>query len=200
MVELKIFDSVYDERSHWSWDIDRTDLPTIDMVRPCDPSGYSMCRLEIEYAWINALRSQPMINHQTLQRNWMIQLNSGTILLDHACTMERKAYNGAARKQLERWCQDVPLVGKLLQIKPSWGFSLSLDYADPEQGVVEIYHVSKHCNNLDQIESERSRISKLVVEADWDLVASNVLRCRKEWETLPIEKQRLWKLKLLMDL
>lgn len=198
MVELKIFDSVYDERSHWSWDIDRSDPPTIDMVCPCDINGYAMSKLEIEYAWINAERSHSQTHH-VLKRNWITQENPGKIILDHAWSMERKAYDGAAKKQIEQWSQHIPVVKKLLQIKPLWGFSVALDYADADS-VTEIYHASRHGHDLNEIESERQLVSTLLSNTDWEMVASNIIRCRREWETLPIEEQRSWKLRLLLDL
>lgn len=202
MVEIKVLQSSYDQRTHWNWDIDRKDPPTRSMLCPCDIEGYLLSKLETEYSWINGGKTQSDANHtyHLLRSTWMSQSGEGDVSLDHAWLYERKGFDGAAKKQIENWCGTIPLVGKLLRIQPRWGFSVCLDHADDEGNLFEIFHRSADGTNLDEIESSRERIARLVSQVDWKLVARDMLKRRREWETLPKDGQRSWKNEFVMKL
>ena len=202
MVEFRISDVSYDSRSHWSWDIDRKDTPTVDMVCPCDLDGFALCKLEVEYSWINSARAYSDFSQcgRMLRRDWMKQIGQGNVYLNHAWMFERKAYDGAARRQIESWSQVNPIIGKLLQVRPKWGFSLSVDYADTSGNVYELYATSCSGSELNGIELSRRNIEQLVSSVDWDRSSENILANRSQWEALSPEQQRHRKHGLLVRL
>lgn len=200
MVEFRISDVTYDSRSHWSWDIDRKDVPKAEMICPCDVDGFVLSKLEVEYSWINASRAYSDLSPcgRMLRRDWMKQIGEGTVYLNHAWIMERKAYDGAARSQIESWSRSTPILGKLLQISPKWGFSISIDYADTNGNVYELYGVTCSGNEVGGIELSKRNTENLVSSVDWDKTAHRVLDNRSSWEALPPEQQRQRKHGLLV--
>ena len=191
MANIKDLFHSYDQRSHWSWEIDRSEAPTRELVCPCDIHGYVLSKLEIEYSWINSADWRHT-NH-VLSKSWLSYTDTGNVVLDHALIFERKAYDGSAKRQIESWAKINPVIGKLLQIKPLWGFSLSLDHADAEGNVFEVYHVEQHGHNIDRIESAREHVSSLVIGTDWDMIARKMLALRDRWQGLPLLEQRKWR-------
>lgn len=191
MVNIKDLCHSYDQRSHWSWEIDRDEAPTNELLCPCDTNGYILSKLEIEYSWINSADWRH--DDHVLRKPWLVQDKVGDVVLDHAWIFERKAYDGAAKKQIEAWAKINPIVGKLLLVNPLWGFSLSLDYADAEGNIFEIYHSDHHSKDLSSIESSRSYITSLVTGTDWDLVARKMIALKEQWQHLPLLVQRRWK-------
>jgi hypothetical protein len=200
MVEFKISDASYDSRSHWSWDIDRKDVPPANMVCPCELDGFTLSKLEVEYSWINSARAYSDFSQcgRMLRKDWMKQIGQGNIYLNHAWIFERKAYDGAARKQIESWAQVNPIIGKLLLLRPKWGFSLSVDYADISGNVYELYAISCSGNDFNGIEISKLNIERLVSSVDWDKTAETILANKSQWEALPPEQQRHRKTGLLV--
>lgn len=200
MVEFRISDVTYDSRSHWSWDIDRKDVPKAEMICPCDVDGFVLSKLEVEYSWINASRAYSDLSPcgRMLRRDWMKQIGEGTVYLNHAWIMERKAYDGAARRQIESWSRSTPILGKLLQINPKWGFSISIDYADTDGNVYELYGITCSGNELGGMELSKRNTEQLVSSVDWDKTARRVLDNRSNWMALPHEQQRHHKNGLLV--
>lgn len=191
MVNFKDLHHSYDQRSHWSWDIDRQDVPANELVCPCDPSGYVLSKLEIEYSWINSADWRH--EDRVLRKPWLSQDGVGNVVLDHAWIFERKAYDGAAKKQIEAWAKVNPILGKLLLVKSLWGFSMSLDYADADGNIFEIYHSEHHGRDLSRVESSRRYITSLVTSTDWHSVARKILTLRDQWQHLSLPDQRRWK-------
>lgn len=202
MVEIKVLQSSYDPRPNWNWDIDRKEPPTRSMLCPFDTEGYLLTKLEVEYSWINGGKIQYDGNHSyhLLRRDWMSQIGDGDVYLDHAWLLERKGFDGAARKQIESWCGSIPIVGKLLGLQPRWGFSVSLDHADAEGNLFEIFSHSFGSSRLDDVESNMARTAKMVSSLDWKLVARDMLKRRAEWMNLPVYDQRSWKHSFVLSL
>lgn len=202
MVEINRSDRSYDARSHWSWDIDRSEVPTRNMVCPCDLEGYLLSKLEVEYSWINGAITNSDSNHghHMMRKSWMSQVGDGNTCLDHAWLFERKAFDGAAKKQLEAWSKINPIVSKLLLIKPRWGLSVAIDHADAEGNLLELFNHSLHTGSLEEAELAKERIAAVVTAIDWNLVARDMMRRRGEWEALPRDGQRSWKFEFVMSL
>lgn len=191
MDNIKDLSTSFDQKSHWSWEIDRTTAPGNDLICPCDTTGYLLSKLEIEYSWINSADWRH--EQHMLRKPWLSQEVTGNVVLDHAWMFERKAYDGAAKRQIESWISANPMIGKLLLIKPLWGFSISLDYADREGNLFEVYHCEMYGGDFSAIDSARRYTTSLVTTTDWNSVAARMRAKMDQWADLSVNDQRKWK-------
>lgn len=159
-----------------------------------DQNGYRLTDLERLYATAN---NQEPVKHgcqDTIKKDWFNQEDKTTgAVLNHAALFERKGYEGAAKEELERWAITNNLLYKLIKYKAKWGIDFSMDYADAEGNVMEIFHFEYDGYNLDEIESIKATVEKVVVNTDWEDAAKVLLRRKSEWYSLDFFGQSDWK-------
>lgn len=190
---LKLTSNTLDSTSHWGTPIDQYHTPSYRDVELFDTNGYDLTLLEQKYAEVN----RPASLHRyklALKYPWF---TSEEVLegahINHALLFERKGYQGAALGQLQSWSKENTLVQKLIQINPKWGIDLSIDYADKEGNVFEVFHYEWDSFEYEGVLEMKEKIETLALNTDWNDAAKTLLRRKSEWDSLPFFKQSDWK-------
>jgi hypothetical protein len=192
-MKLVLTDNKLSSTQYWHHPIEKEYKPTPSDVYLFDVNGYDLCNLEQEYARVNGVPSSHRYK-QTLKQDWFTseEVVEGAHI-NHALLFERKGYNGAALEQLKEWRSNLALVGKLINIKPKWGIDLSIDYADKEGNVFEVFHYEWDSFNYENVLKMKTKIEELALSTDWNDAAKALLKRKNEWMHLPFFEQSDWK-------
>jgi len=105
------------------------------------------------------------------------------LVLDHCMILQRFAFAGQAKEQLERAVYTRPIIQKLLSIKPKWGVDFSLDYVD--HGIVmEVIHIEQDFSSLEEALDAKERLEHIIETTNWYKGVHELLHKRAEWENL----------------
>lgn len=113
--------------------------------------------------------------------------------LNHTELFERKGFSGKALQQLKKYSKENPLLWKLIQMKPKWGIDLSIDYVDHDGNVFEIFHYEWDDFDYNKVESKKKEIENFALNHDWEESAKELIRRKKEWQSLDFFEQSKWK-------
>lgn len=178
--------------------IDFYGIPDNSFVELFDHNGYDLTKLEQLYCIQNGylLEEHRNKNHISLRKEWYKQeeTNCGAVL-NHSYIFERKGYKGKALEQLREWTKNNPLLYKLINITPKYGIDFSMDYVDKTGECFEIFHYEYDGFNLEEIKKARKRLEYIIENTDWNNVAKDLIRRKKEWINLPFFEQSEWKCK-----
>jgi hypothetical protein len=108
---------------------------------------------------------------------------------------ERKAYAGPALEQLQYWSQTLPLLHKIIAMRPKWGLDFSMDYADREGNAFELLHWEWDSFNYNEIQDVKSQVEPILLNIDWADAAETLLARKSEWFGLDFFAQSDWKCK-----
>lgn len=190
---LQLLSSKLDTTSHWGVPLERLDIPTSRELELFDTNGYDLTLLEQKYAEVN----RPAALHRyklALKYPWFTSEETlEGAHINHALLFERKGYQGAALGQLQFWAKQNPLVYKLIQINPKWGIDLSIDYADKDGNVFEVFHYEWDGFEYDAVLEMKSKIETLALNTDWNDAARTLLSRKSEWDSLSFFEQSDWK-------
>lgn len=185
--------NTFDPTPTWTNTIIKYDNPSYTCVDLFDVNGYDLTELEQDFAEVNT----PATAHRykrALKYDWFTsELKLQGVHINHALLFERKAYGGEALEQIKRWSIELPLVNKLAKIRSKWGIDLSIDYADREGNVFEVFHYEWDDFNLEAVVATKTRIEELALSMDWEDAAKRLLDKRDEWGSLPFFEQSDWK-------
>jgi len=106
---------------------------------------------------------------------------------------ERKGYSGDAFEQLNTWTNKLPLVHKMISMRPKWGLDFSMDYVDREGNCFEVLHWEWDSFSYDEIEAIRKEIEPIFLSIDWDDAGRDMLKKKSEWHDLDFFAQSDWK-------
>lgn len=196
MVDLISTGAIYDSDGFYRWELDRRDLPLDQTVLDFDKHGYRLTDLETEYAFINGRpdANRRYRSHRELRQEWIRQDAHGDAAsINHAFIWERKGYDGSARSQLERWRAINPIFGRLLAIKPRWGFSFSMDWIDRDGDPFEILSYDFVGIEFKETQDMMMQCLDSFVGMDWDSVALRLHRKMDQWIGLDQSAQTNWK-------
>lgn len=115
-------------------------------------------------------------------------------VLDHSMMMQRWAYTGDARKQIQRLAKNKPELNKLLAIRPKWGFDLSVDYVY-DGGAFELFHIEYDYYDYAQAVDEKAYYEEVISTIDWEGSVHNILQRKQEWSHLCSDDQADWKVR-----
>ena len=161
-----------------------------------DQNGYDLTPIEIEYSEVNGHGHSEHRNHThvAIKSEWFTQpAHTHGAVLNHALLFERKAYAGAALHQLTSWAHDVPLLHKVIQMRPKWGLDFSIDWADDSGNVFEIFHYEYDSFDLHEIDQIKQQLECMFLNMDWHAAASELLRRKSEWHHLNFFEQSDYK-------
>jgi hypothetical protein len=193
---LRLTKNKFNPDGYWSNPIDKlTFIPTVEDIDLFDQNGYDLTEIEKYYSITNDTSIFSHRSHRSaLKQSWFIQdyTNEGAHL-NHSLLFERKAYNGSALDQLRYWAKDLPLLYKIISIKPKWGLDFSMDYADRDGNVFELLHWEWDSFSFEEINIVKSAAENIIINIDWKDAASTLLRRKSEWYHLDFFNQSDWK-------
>ena len=193
---IRLTDNRLDVNGYWSKPIAKlTYIPTIDDIALFDQNGYDLTEIEKHFASSNMAGPDSHRIHRTaLKKPWFTQ--SHTIEgphLNHSLLFERKGYQGQALEQLTHWAHDLPLLHKIIAMRPKWGLDFSMDYADRDGNAFELLHWEYDGFSYEEIQAIKEQVEPLLLSIDWHDAAEQLLKRKDEWHELDFFAQSDWK-------
>lgn len=196
MLDLKVTDNTLNSNGYWSNPIAKLlYIPTVEDLALFDQNGYDLTPLEIHFAYGNYTKPKTHREHiRALKTDWIVQSNKieGAVL-NHSLLFERKAYEGKALEELRYWARTLPIVTKLLALRPKWGLDFSMDYVDREGNAFEVLHWEYDGFVYDEIVEVKTQVEKILVNIDWDDAGKSMLANKDQWHHLEFFEQSDWK-------
>lgn len=193
---IKLAGSSFNSNGYWDKPLDKMlFIPLADDLDLFDQNGYDLTTLEQHFARTNDSRPEPHRRHRmALKQPWFTQSSKveGSVL-NHSLLFERKAYTGQALTQLKQWADNLPLIHKVISMRPKWGLDFSMDYVDREGNAFEVLHWEWDSFDYVEIECVRKVIEPRLAEIDWDDAAQEILKHKSEWHHLDFFAQSEWK-------
>jgi hypothetical protein len=193
---IKLTSNLLNPNGHWDKPIGKMlYIPLAEDIDLFDQNGYDLTVLEQHFASTNDYEIQAHRSHRTaIKQPWFTQDQKleGAVL-NHSLLFERKAYTGAALEQLKQWATKLPLIYKIIAMRPKWGLDFSMDYVDRKGNAFEVLHWEYDGFDYDEIETVKKIIEPRLLAIDWDDAAQEILRHKDEWHHLDFFAQSDWK-------
>jgi hypothetical protein len=196
MYSVVITDNQFDANGYWTNPVEKiVYLPTAEDVALFDQNGYDLTDLEKHYAYSNWSKPKKHREHRmALKQPWFTQEHATEgAHLNHSLLFERKGYAGAALEELQHWARKLPLIHKVIALKPKWGLDFSMDYVDSKGNAFEVLHWEWDSFNYDEIEAVKLEIEPVLKAIDWQNAAQNILAKKDSWHHLDFFAQSAWK-------
>lgn len=163
-----------------------------------DQNGYKLTDIEQLFCNDNfpGLASKYRLNYDEVScfYDWIRQPpKRQRAVLNHSWLFQRKGFKLDAEKQLKKLAQKNPILFKVLRIRPKWGLDFSIDWFDRQGNVFEVVHWEWDSFNFLEIEEERKKAEKVILDIDWDNVGQKLLNKKSEWWDLPFKQQSDYK-------
>ena len=198
MYNLVITDNKFDPNGYWDKPVEKiVYLPTHEDLALFDQNGYDLTELEKHYAYSNWTKPKKHREHRVaLKQPWFVQEYAieGAVL-NHSLLFERKGYTGLALKELQLWAKDLPLIYKVIALKPKWGLDFSMDWVDREGNAFEVLHWEWDSFDYVEIEAVRKIIEPVLAAIDWQDAGQRILARKDQWHHLGFFEQSRWKCK-----
>jgi hypothetical protein len=196
MTTVVITDSQFDANGYWTNPVEKIIyLPTAEDVALFDQNGYDLTDLEKHYAYSNWNKPKKHREHRVvLKQPWFTQEHTveGAVL-NHSLLFERKGYAGAALEELQHWARALPLINKVIAIRPKWGLDFSMDYVDRQGNAFEVLHWEWDSFDYEEIQAVKLEIEPVLKAIDWQDAAQNILANKDLWHHLDFFAQSAWK-------
>jgi hypothetical protein len=196
MLSVVLTDNEFDANGYWTNPVEKiVYLPTAEDVALFDQNGYDLTDLEKHYAYSNWCKPKKHREHRVaLKQPWFTQDNiiEGAVL-NHSLLFERKGYAGAALEELQHWARTLPLINKIIAIRPKWGLDFSMDYVDSKGNAFEVLHWEWDSFDYDEITAVKLEIEPVLAAIDWQDAAQNILAKKDQWHHLDFFAQSAWK-------
>ena len=195
---VTLSDSKFDSNGYWTEPVAKIlYVPTPSDVELFDQNGYDLTILEQHYAYSNRNKSKKHRDHRhAVKQPWFEQPE--TILgptLNHSLLFERKGYQGEALVQLQQWAKRLPLLYKIIAMRPKWGLDFSMDYVDQSGNAFELLHWEWDSFSFEEIERVKAEVEPEIQSIDWTDAAKQLLKRKDEWHGLDFFSQSDWKCK-----
>ena len=194
---VRLSDAQFNSNGYWTKPIKKLlYIPIKEDVYLFDQNGYALTDIERHFALSNGVK--PKIHRQdqyTLKDDWFIQEFDSIEgpVLNHSFLSERKGYKGEALEELLYWSKQLPLLHKIIAIRPKWGMDFSMDYVDRDGNSFEILHWEWDSFDFDEISHAKEMIEPILLAIDWEDAAQNILKHKEEWHHLDFFGQSDWK-------
>jgi hypothetical protein len=193
---LTLTNNLLDPNGYWSDPMAKLIfIPLAEDVALFDQNGYDLTEIEKHFAMSNHASVYSHRSHRTaLKQDWFIQEHKveGTVL-NHSLLFERKAYAGAALEQLQRWSKELPLLHKIIAMRPKWGLDFSMDYVDNVGNAFEVLHWEWDSFDYEEITTIKQTIEPVLLAIDWQDAAQQILKHKDQWHHLDFFAQSDWK-------
>jgi hypothetical protein len=193
MLDLSISSNQLDPVGHWTEPLNKT------LYKPCasdvelfDQNGYDLTVIEQHFAGSNVQRHRE--HRYTLKQPWIKQRDKieGAVL-NHSLLFERKGYAGTALRDLKNWAKELPLLHKVIAIRPKWGLDFSMDYVDRAGNAFEILHWEYDGFDYNEIQDTKVTMESMLLSIDWDDAGASLLEKKSQWHHLDFFAQSEWK-------
>jgi len=191
--DLILHDSKFNEDGYWSNPIiDSIRIEDIDLF---DQNGYDLTNLEKKYAEANLIDYHKHRSHRyAIKQTWFSQpYKIQNSVLNHSLLFERKSYSGDALQQLKSIARHLPLLYKVIEMRPKWGLDFSMDYADKDGNAFEVLHWEYDSFNYNEIIDVKFTMETKLLSIDWDEAGKDILRRKENWHHLNFFEQSEWK-------
>ena len=195
---ITLTNNQFDANGYWDHPVEKLLYqPTIDDLNLFDQNGYDLTPLEQHFAYGNRITPKKHREHlRAIKQEWFTQqpVIEGAHL-NHSLLFERKGYTGAALEELKFWAKTLPLVNKIIALRPKWGLDFSMDYVDREGRAFEVLHWEWDSFNYDETQYIKQTVEPVLLAIDWKDAAQQILDHKEEWYTLDFFAQSRWKCK-----
>lgn len=172
-------------------------LPTVEDLALFDQNGYDLTVLEQHYAYSNYCKPKRHREHiRAIKNDWFTQsYKIEGAVLNHSLLFERKAYSGEALEELKHWAKDLPLIHKIISLRPKWGLDFSMDYVDRQGNAFEVLHWEYDGFDYDEVQVRKLQVQAKFATIDWDDAGAQILKHKEQWHHLDFFEQSDWKCK-----
>jgi hypothetical protein len=195
MLDLTVTDNYLNPNGYWSECMAKlVYAPTPDDLNLFDQNGYDLTVLEQHFVVSNCKTHRQ--HRHCLKKEWLTQTAKieGAVL-NHSLLFERKGYTGEALDQLRHWAKELPLVHKVIAIRPKWGLDFSMDYVDRSGNAFEVLHWEYDGFDYDEVQSQKLQVQDKLITIDWDDAGCRLLAHKDQWHHLDFFAQSEWKCK-----
>jgi hypothetical protein len=196
MSHVVITDSEFDPNGYWDKPVEKiVYLPTAEDVALFDQNGYDLTDLEKHYAYSNWTKPKRHREHRVaLKQPWFTQeITIEGAVLNHSLLFERKGYAGDALKELQLWAKNLPLIHKIIALRPKWGLDFSMDYVDRQGNAFEVLHWEYDGFDYEEVQVRKLQVQAKLSTIDWDDAAQQILAHKDKWHNLDFFEQSHWK-------
>lgn len=193
---VKLTGNLLDPNGYWDQPVAKlVYLPTAEDVALFDQNGYDLTQLERHYAYSNYNKSKKHREHRhALKEDWFTQdYKIEGAVLNHSLLFERKAYTGAALKELKQWAKELPLINKIIALRPKWGLDFSMDYVDRSGNAFEVLHWEYDGFDYEEVQVRKLQVQAKFATIDWDDAGEQILKHKDQWHHLDFFEQSAWK-------
>ncbi len=193
---IKLSTNSFDPNGYWTKPIAKlVYLPTAEDLDLFDQNGYDLTVLEQHFAYGNWVKPKRHREHiRAIKQDWFTQEDCiEGAHLNHSLLFERKGYAGDALKELKLWAKDLPLIHKIIALRPKWGLDFSMDYADRDGNAFEVLHWEWDSFDYVEVECIRKIIEPTLLSIDWNNAAQEILKRKDQWHHLDFFAQSDWK-------
>lgn len=196
MSDLTLTSHTWNPDGFWRNPIEPNVCPSPDWVNLFDQNGYDLTPIEIMYSEVNGHAHSIHRNHThvAIKYPWFTQPEKthGSVI-NHALIFERKTYDGEALKQLQSWATQLPLLYKVIRMRPKWGLDFSMDWADDQGNVFETLHYEFDSFDYAEVAELKRMLDHKLLTTNWDAAAQELLRRKSEWHHLGFFEQSDYK-------
>jgi hypothetical protein len=193
---IHLTDNLLDPNGYWTLPVAKlVYLPTAEDLALFDQNGYDLTVLEQHFAYGNWVKPKKHREHiRAIKQDWFTQLDrlEGAVL-NHSLLFERKAYAGEALAELRFWAETIPLVNKLIALRPKWGLDFSMDYVDRQGNAFEVLHWEYDGFDYEEVQVRKLQVQSKISCIDWDDAAQQILKHKDQWHHLDFFEQSHWK-------
>ncbi len=196
MSNVVITDNNFNSNGYWDKPPSKVIyIPLAEDLALFDQNGYDLTVLEQHFASANGYTPKAHRPHiRALKEDWFVQEPAveGPVL-NHSLLFERKAYAGEALELLKYWAKDLPLIHKIIAMRPKWGLDFSMDYVDREGNAFEILHWEWDCFDYEEICAVKERVEPVLSAINWQQAAQDLIKYKEQWHRLDFFEQSDWK-------
>lgn len=193
---ITLTNNQFDSNGYWDQPIEKLLYqPTIEDLDLFDQNGYDLTPLEQHFAYGNKVKPKKHREHlRAIKQDWFTQQPAiEGAHLNHSLLFERKGYTGQALEELQFWARTLPLISKVIALRPKWGLDFSMDYADRKGRAFEVLHWEWDSFDYDEICAVKYSVEPVLLNIDWQDASQQILQRKAEWHHLDFFAQSAWK-------